>query len=63
MVNTGTFIAYHVKMSLKHNSRFILCSFASCFLDDYIMAVILINPQTSLFCEIYKEIADSLLIS
>ena len=63
MLYACTFITYHIDMSLKHDRLFLLCAFASLFLNDDIIAVVLIYPKSSVFCKLYKEIADTFFIS
>ena len=55
--------AYHIKVALKHNCRLIFRSFASAFFYNYIISLILMNPQAPVFCKFYQIVADSLFIS
>ena len=63
MLYTCTFVADHINVSLQHDRSLVLRTFAAFFFDDDIIAVILVYPQTSVFCKFYKEIADPLLVS
>ena len=63
MLYSGAFVTHHIDVSLKHNRLFILRAFASGLFDDHIIAVILIYPQISVLCELYKEVADAFLIA
>ena len=63
MLYPYAFIAHHIDMSLQHDRLFVLCAFAAVFLDNNVITVVLVYPETSVFCKLYKEVADSLLIS
>ena len=63
MLNSGAFVAYHINVALKHNRLFVLRALACAFFNDHIIAVILIYPQTSVFCKFYKKVADAFFIS
>ena len=63
VLHTGALVAHHIKMSLEHDRSFILRAFAAAFFDDNIIRLILVYPQSPVFCEFDKVVADLLLIS
>ena len=63
MLHSGFLFADHVDMSLQHNRRLVFRAFASAFFYDYIIRLVLMNPESSVLCELYKIIADSFFIS
>ena len=63
MLHSRYLLAYHIHMSLEHNSRLVFCALASVFFYDHILCFVLMYPEISVFCKLYKIIADSLFIS
>ena len=62
MVNTGQLLAYHVQMTLEHNSRLVLSACTCGLLDDDVVQRVLMIPQTALLSEGNQIVTDSLFV-
>ena len=63
MLHARALVAHHVEMSLEHDRSLVLRSFAPCLFDDDIVRLILVYPESSVFCKFNEIVADPFLIS